>query len=453
MTRWVIRDAVIFEEDGRRVEGDVLVDGERIAKVGDVGNAGDAQEVRAEGRWLWPGVIDAHVHFREPGPTHKEDWDSGSAAAVSGGVTSVIDMPNTSPATTTLERLSEKREVARAKARCNVGLYFGANPHNLEAILTSQGEAAVAGLKIFMADSTGDLLVDRYEDLERIFEAYSGRICVHAEDPQRMREREAMFEGREDPGVHSEIRDAETAARAVAVAGELAARFGRRVHVLHLSTRAELLALKEAQARLEEVGGGGRITCEVCPHHLFLDARDYEFWGTRVQMNPPLRTEAERDAMWEALGRGEVAMIATDHAPHTPEEKAHPYGQAPSGVPGVELSLPLMLDAAFRGVCSYEEVLGWMCEGPARVHQVVDRGRIAEGAFADLVLIDPHMMRRVEDKDQRSRCGWTPYAGRDLTGWPVRTWVNGNEVFRRLDEGAGEVVGTGGEGMWMMFEG
>ncbi|RAL23931.1 dihydroorotase [Lujinxingia litoralis] len=451
MTRWVIRDVMVFG-DGERREADVLIDGERIARVGDVGDVGAAEEVGGQGLWLWPGVIDAHVHFREPGPTHKEDWESGSAAAVSGGVTSVIEMPNTRPATTTVARLREKRRRALAKSRCNVGLFFGAGPDNLEEIVASRDEEAVAGLKIFMADSTGDLLVYRTEDLERIFEVYEGRISVHAEDERRMRERKALFAGHEEPSVHSEIRDAETAARAVAQAGDLARHYGRRLHVLHVSTRAELAALREAQEGALTEGRGARITGEVCPHHLFLDVHDYELWGTRVQMNPPLRQVEDREAMWEALEHGEIAMIATDHAPHTPEEKAHPYGQAPSGVPGVELSLPLMLDAAFRGLCRYEDVVRWMCEGPAAVHGILDRGRVEAGAYADLVLIDPRMMRRVYDHDQRTRCGWSPYAGRDLTGWPVMTWVNGEVVFRRQDRGAGDVVSKGGQGMGLSFE-
>ncbi len=435
MNDLIIRQALIFTPEGRR-EGDVRIKDGVITEIGDVSSSGE-EEIDAKGRWLWPGIIDAHVHFREPGVTHKEDWRSGSRAAVSGGVTTVFDMPNTVPPMTTVERLEEKRRLADEKALCNFGLFFGAGPDNLEEILKAEG---VPGLKIFMADSTGDLLVDKRQDLEKIFANYDGQISVHAENQVRMDQREEMFAHREDPAVHSEIRDDLMAAEAVALAGTLALINERRLHILHMSTRAELEALEAIREEIIARDSKARVTAEVCPHHLFMDVSAYTRWGTRVQMNPPLRSEEDRRAMWRALNHGDVDMIATDHAPHRPDEKAQPYRKAPSGVPGVETSLPLMLDASFRGMCEYDDVVEWMAHKPAEIYALEKRGAIREGYAADLVLIDHRMSRTVTDDEQRSRCGWTPWAGRDLVGWPVLTVVNGHVVYRRDDRGPGQIT-------------
>lgn len=431
----ILREAVLFTPQGR-VEGDLLIEGGRITEIGSTTAKAD-REFDLKGKWLWPGAIDGHVHFREPGLTHKEDWQSGSAAAVSGGVTTVFEMPNTVPAMTTLKALEEKRGLAKEKSLVNFGLFFGAGPDNLEEIGQVQG---VPGLKIFMADSTGDLLVDKREDLERIFAHYDGQISVHAESQVRMDERQKRYKDRYDPAVHSVIRDAQTAAEGVALAAALALRFERRLHVLHVSTKAELQVLEIAREEALSLNRNAIITAEVCPHHLFLDTSAYDLFGTRVQMNPPLRSSADRDAMWPALHRGELNMIATDHAPHLATEKARPYGDAPSGVPGVETMLPLLLDSAFRGLCEYEQVLDWVAYKPAEIYRLKDRGRLEVGNWADLVAIDPRMMRTVEDNEQRTRCGWSPWAERVLIGWPVKTWVNGHLVYRRDDQGPGEVI-------------
>ena len=428
----VFRDAVLFTPSGR-VEGDLRVEDGRIAEIGSVSGSA-AEEVPLEGRWLWPGAVDGHVHFRDPGAPHKETFETGSRAAVAGGVTTVFDMPNTKPTTTTVERLTEKRARAADVTRCNFGLFFGANPTNLDEANRAEN---VAGLKIFMGCSTGDLLVYKPEDLERIFAGYDRRICVHAESELRLRAREEKFADRDDPAVHSEIRDPEAAAEAVRMAAELAARYGRHLHVLHLSTRLELDVLDEI-AR-SDTADGFATTCEVCPHHLFLDVGDYEEWGTFVRMNPPLRAPADRQEMWEALRDGRIDMIATDHAPHTVEEKTRPYRQAPSGVPGVETMLPMMLDASARGDCSPEQVLEWLCHAPARTYGIADRHRLEVGNWADLVVIDPELRRVVRDEDQFSKCSWSPWAGRTLQGWPTRTYVNGALAFSREDDGPGTV--------------
>jgi dihydroorotase len=447
VTDMLIRDVVCFTPT-QRIEGDVLIENGRVAEIGVV-TGSSAHVVDGRGRWLWPGAIDGHVHFREPGPTHKEDWTTGSSSAVAGGVTTVIEMPNTSPTTTSLERLEEKRAIASAKSLCNFGLFFGASTDNLDEILRVQN---IAGLKIFMGCSTGDLLVYREEDLERIFEACPHRIAVHAESELRLKARAEMFKDRNDPAVHSVIRDPESAEESVRLACKLALAHHRRLHILHLSTRLELDAVIEArQLAMENGFASVAVTCEVCPHHLFLNTDAYDQFGTRVRMNPPLRDEADRLHMWEGLRRGEIDIIATDHAPHTIEEKARPYREAPSGVPGVQTMLPMMLDAAFRGLCTPEQVLQWLCQGPADVWGIKGRGRLEVGLPADLVLIDPLMTRTVTDHEQLTRCGWTPWAGRTLTGWPVLTLVGGQVAYRRDDNGAGTVVAAPGLGREVEF--
>ncbi len=445
-----IRDVVYFGAEGRKT-GDCLVNKGRILALGDVSSAFNSfdslEVVDGKGRWLWPGVIDGHVHFREPGSGYKEDWGTGSAAAVAGGVTSVLEMPNTSPPTTTLERLEEKRSLAAEQSLCNYGLFFGASPTNAQEYRQVEG---VPGLKIFMGCSTGDLLVAREEELERVFAGYAQRICVHAESERMLQEREAMFAEREDPAVHSQIRSPEVAATAVRLACRLALKYERHLHILHLSTQDELDVVMDAREIAREQELATKITCEVCPHHLFLNTSAYEMLGTRVQMNPPLREEVHRAAMWRALLAGHINMVATDHAPHSPEEKARPYRQAPSGVPGVQTMLPLMLDAAFRGLCNYEDVLRWLCHGPADVWGLEGRGRLEVGAHADLVLIDPRMQHTVTDHEQLSRCGWSPWSGRTLVGWPVMTWVGGELVYRR-EETQAEIVGKPGVGQELTF--
>jgi dihydroorotase len=438
----VLRDAVIFTPDGR-VEGDLRIEDGRIADIGKVSGA-RADDFACDGQWVWPGAVDGHVHFRDPGFPHKETFETGSAAAISGGVTTVFDMPNTMPTTTNLERLEEKREIARNKSHCNWGLFFGATTKNLDQARAAEN---IAGLKIFMGCSTGDLLVYRTGDLSQIFAGYRGRICVHAESELRLRQRKQLFLHREDAAVHSEIRDPDTAAEAVRIALKLAAMNGRHLHVLHLSTRAEL----DEIAAVEDGADGFRVTCEVCPHHLFMDVSAYEKWGTFVRMNPPLRSEEDREEMWRALQNGRIQMIATDHAPHTKREKSQEYWEAPSGVPGVETMLPLMLNAASRGECTYEEVLEWCCHAPASIYSVQQRHRLETGNWADIVVIDPKLERRVRDKDQWTNCGWSPWRRRKIVGWPTATFVNGNLVFRREGDDVGELIDEDSRGVEVTF--
>lgn len=444
----LIENATMFTPDGR-VDGDCLVEDGEIVEVGQVdAEVAADRTIRGEGRWLLPGAIDPHVHFRDPGFPHKEDWASGSAAAVAGGVTSVFDMPNTSPTTTSPERLTDKRQLADHKSRCHYGLFFGATADNADVYGAIEG---VPGLKIFMGTSTGELLVHRREDLDEIFGAWEGTIAVHAENQERLDQRQSEFRDRRDPAIHSEIRDPQAAVLAVRTACELARKHDRHLHVLHLSTREELQVIERTREQIREEGGDARITCEVCPHHLFLDTDDYDWLGTRGRVNPPIRAPEQREAMWEALRDGRIQFVATDHAPHTPDEKDREYWEAPSGLPGVQTVLPLMLDAAARGLCEPEEVVDWLAHRPAAIYGMEGKGRLEAGADADLTLVDPEMQRTVTTDEQCSKSTWTPWEDRELEGWPVRTWVGGEPAYRREGDGPGEVVGEPGLGSEIQF--
>jgi len=417
--RLLIRNARVALPDGSLHELDVLCLDGRIERIApSISDAAD-EVLDGEGqRVLMPGVIDPQVHFREPGGERKEDLGSGSRAAVRGGVTSFLEMPNTRPPTTTQAALDDKLARAARKCVANYGFFIGATPDNLEDINTA---GPVCGIKIFMGSSTGTLLVNRDEDLERIFANGSRLIAVHAEDEARIHARQAQFAGRSDPATHSLVRDNECALLATTKALELSKRYRRRLHVLHLSTHEEAELLRSDKPQW--------VSAEVVPNHLFLNIDDYAEQGTLVQMNPPIRTVADNEALWQALHDGVIDIIATDHAPHTLEEKHAGYPNAPSGMPGVETSLPLMLTAMRAGRCTLAEILSWMCEGPARLYRISNKGRIEEGWDADLTLVDLDGYRPVRNEEVFSRAGWSPYAGRDLTGWPSHTIVGGRVVF------------------------
>lgn len=383
--------------------------------------------IDAAGLHLLPGVIDDQVHFREPGLTHKEDLACASRACAKGGVTTFLEMPNTSPTTTSRDRLHEKLELAQGKSLVNFGFYIGATPNNVNELAEA---TRTPGIKIFMGSSTGDLLVDEQEALERIFSNVSLPLCAHCEDESTIRANAIKIGDTTNVADHSRIRDHQAAIIATRRAVDLATRHGRRFHVLHVSTAVEASFLSGLQGNDRE-----QITAEVCPHHLFFDTDDYERLGTLVQMNPSLKLKQDRESLWQTLCEGGIQIIATDHAPHQLEEKKQPYPQSPSGIPAVENSLALMLDQVNQGRCTIEQVVHWMCDGPARVWDIVDKGRIAVGFDADLVLVDMNKVETIRNDEQLTKCKWSPWHGSTLTGWPVRTWVMGREVFRdgRID--------------------
>ena len=399
----------------------VLIEGSKIVAVDAAVHAQADEVVNAAGLHLIPGVIDDQVHFREPGLTHKEDLHTASRACAKGGVTTFLEMPNTKPAAITQERLDEKLALAAEKSLVNYGFYIGATPNNVEDLSKA---TRTPGIKIFIGSSTGDLLVDEQEALERIFAETTLPLCAHCEDETTVRENTARLTagGRtltlED---HSRIRDHAAAVIATRRAMDLAFRHNHRFHVLHVSTAEECELLADHR---------NLITAEACPHHLFFNTDDYDRLGTLVQMNPSLKTAADSSRLWQALLEGRIQVVATDHAPHTLEEKQQPYPKSPSGLPAVENSLALLLNQVSLGRCTIEQVVHWMCDAPARVWDIVNKGRIAPGYDADLVLVDLSKSAVIRNETQETKSRWSPWHGVSLTGWPVRTWVMGQEVFR-----------------------
>ncbi|MBT4384748.1 dihydroorotase [Candidatus Peregrinibacteria bacterium] len=403
----IFKNVTVVNSDGREVR-DVFVDGEKIVAIFDEGE--DVRVIDGTGQFLLPGVIDAHVHFREPGASHKETWETGSKAAVLGGVTTVLDMPNNNPAITTMEHLQGKRDLVKGRSYCNYGFHFGGSG-NFAALEELEGSPAV---KVYMGASTGDLLVDEPTAWEKIFEICERKnlpVIVHAENDDRIRERAKEFT------VHTEIRDCECARIATSAAVALREKIGNKLHIAHMSCKEEV--------EIVRANKNENLSCEVCPHHLFFTADEMK--DGFLKMNPPLRAQEDVDALWEAMKDGTVNCIATDHAPHTVEEKG--VAGPPSGVPGVEFSLPLMLDAVNAGRLELEDLARLMGSEPARIFGLSGRGVVREGMVADLVLVDMDLSRVVSKDLVQSKCGWSPYEGRHLKGWPVMTIVNGEVVM------------------------
>jgi dihydroorotase len=414
--RLLIRNANVVLPSGIEAVS-VVVEGGRIAEIDPAGQLQIDETTDASGLHLIPGVIDDQVHFREPGLTHKEDLASASRACAKGGVTTFLEMPNTVPAATTQARVEQKLKLAAEKSLVNYGFYIGATAKNLKELREAQ---RTPGIKIFIGSSTGDLLVDEQEALERIFAETTLPITAHCEDETTVRANAARVAGTNDVADHSRIRDHAAALIATERSIDLAFRHQHRFHVLHVSTAAETELLADHR---------GLITGEVCPHHLLFNVDDYARLGTLVQMNPSVKTHQDNERLWQALKDGHLQVIATDHAPHTLEEKQRPYPASPSGVPAVENSLALMLDQVHRGRCTLEQIVHWMCDAPARVWDIVGKGRIEVDYDADLVLVDLERSREVRNEGQLTKSGWSPWHGVRLTGWPVRTWVMGHEVY------------------------
>lgn len=396
----------------------VLIEGQRIAAIDPALQTTADEVVDATGLHLIPGVIDDQVHFRDPGLTHKEDLRTASRACAKGGVTTFLEMPNTKPETISQARLEEKLAIAASKSLVNYGFYIGATPQNLEELKAAH---RTPGIKIFIGSSTGDLLVDEQEALERIFAETTLPITAHCEDETTVRANRARLGDNLTVADHSRIRNHAAALIATKRAIDLATRHRHPFHVLHVSTAAEIEPIVAARPY---------VTAEVCLHHLFFNVDDYARLGTLVQMNPSLKNKEDNEALYAALLSGKIQVIATDHAPHTLEEKRASYPQSPSGLPAVENSLALMLNEVHQGRCTIEQVVHWMCDAPARVWNIVNKGRIEVGYDADLVLVDLQRSHTVRNADQVTKCGWTPWDGVTLTGLPLRTWVMGREVFR-----------------------
>ena len=403
---------------GGPADVDVGVTGGRIVAIGQVGDAGET--VDCTGLDVLPGVIDSQVHFREPGLEAKEDLESGSRSAVLGGVTAVFEMPNTKPNTDSAEAIADK--LARAKDRmwCDHAFYVGATSANAEALAELEMLPGAAGVKIFMGASTGDLLVAEDAELARVLASGKRRVAIHAEDEARMNARlDERVAG--DPASHPVWRDDESALLATQRILRLAREARRRIHVLHVTTPAEL----ELLGRNKDVA-----TCEVTPQHLTLAGEDaYPRLGTFAQMNPPIRSGAHRDGLWRWLVQGVPDVIGSDHAPHTREEKAKEYPASPSGMPGVQTLLPLMLNHVAEGRLTLQRLIDMTSAGPQRIFGIVGKGRIAVGYDADFTIADLKARWTVEESWLASRCGWSPFTGMALTGKPLGTIIRGNRVM------------------------
>ena len=415
----IIRGATCVSHRGMGV-ADVGVKDGRTAAIGDLSQDHAGEEIDARGLHLLPGVIDSQVHFREPGNEHKEDLETGSRAAVLGGVTAVFEMPNTSPSTTTVERLADKVQRGTNRMWCDFAFFAGAAAENVDQLGELERQPGCSGIKLFMGSSTGSLLVSDDDTILRVLKSGRRRVAVHAEDEMRLEERKGeRVEG--EPASHPVWRDEETAIRATRRVLKLAREAGRRVHVLHITTAEET----EILAANKDIA-----TMEVTPQHLTLAAPEcYERLGTYAQMNPPIRAARHREALWKALNAGIVDVIGSDHAPHTQEEKARAYPATPSGMPGVQTLLPLLLDHVSKGRLTLQQVVDLTSHGPNRIYGIAGKGRLAVGYDADYTLVDLKAETEITGDWLASKCGWSPFEGMTVTGFPKGTIVRGRRVM------------------------
>jgi dihydroorotase len=440
----LIKNVTIVNE-GRKFEGSVLIDNQKIAAVYEGECTAIASEmIDATGLFLFPGVIDDQVHFREPGLTHKGDIYSESRSAAAGGVTSYMEMPNTNPQTITQQALREKYNIAESKSIVNYSFYIGATNNNLDELLKSDPQK-VCGIKIFMGASTGNMLVDEPESLRNIFSHAHLLVAVHCEDESVIRANTEEYKSKygEDLPViyHPKIRSEEACYRSSALAIELASQFGTRLHILHLSTGKEL--------QLFNAGGDLRkkqITNEVCVHHLWFNQNDYERLGTRIKWNPAIKTPDDQSALLQGLLDNKIDIVATDHAPHTLEEKARTYFLAPSGGPLVQHSLVAMIEFYKKGTLTLEKIIDKMCHAPAEIFRVSKRGYIRKGYWADLILVDLNSPWKVDSSNILYKCGWSPFEGTVFSSSVIATFVNGRKVYN-----LGQII-EGSSGMALTFE-
>ncbi|MDJ0699893.1 MAG: dihydroorotase [Woeseiaceae bacterium] len=434
MNKLLIANARLINE-GRVTDTDVLIRGERIEKVAPAIPADETTRViDAEGRFLMPGMIDDQVHFREPGLTHKGDLATESAAASAGGITSFMDMPNVNPLTTSAGALADKYAMAEGRCTANYGFYLGATNGNIDEIKRLEPGNA-CGIKVFMGASTGDMLVDDTEALDQIFRYAPVIVVTHCEDSPTIwaNETRAQEQFGEDVPMseHPNIRSAEACLKSSQLAVELATKHDALLHVLHLTTAVEMQLFSTA-ALAEK-----RVTAEVCVHHLWFEASDYDALGSHIKCNPAIKQQSDRDALVAALNEGRIDVIATDHAPHTLEEKDNKYFKAPSGLPLVQHAVLTLFDLAAAGRISHELLVEKACHAPADLFGVGERGYVREGWFADLVIVDPERPQTVRRSDVLAKCGWSPFEGHTFSSTIDTTIINGNVVYRE-----GKLTGT-----------
>jgi len=423
----LIKSATIVNE-GKQIEADVLISGNRIEKIASSISAENEEVIDASGKLLIPGLIDDQVHFREPGLTHKADISTESRAAVAGGITSFMEMPNTIPNALTQELLEDKYQIAASNSIANYSFFMGASNDNIEEVLKTNRQN-VCGVKIFMGSSTGNMLVDERSTLEGLFSKVDMLIATHCEDEVTIRANQAEARakyGEEVPiSMHPKIRSTEACYISSSLAIELAKKYNTRLHILHISSAKET-ALFTNEIPLNDK----RITAEACIHHLWFCDEDYAAKGSLIKWNPAIKTAQDREAVLQAVLDDRIDVIATDHAPHTLEEKQNSYFKAPAGGPLVQHGLVAMLELAKQGKISIEKIVEKMCHNPATLFNIKERGFIREGYHADLVLVDPAAPWTVEKDNILAKCGWSPFEGQEFRSKITHTFVNGNLVYK-----------------------
>lgn len=426
MSKIILKDALIFNR-GETIEGDLLIDGERIVKIGGILDEPEAKIINCAGKWVIPGIIDDQVHFREPGLTHKADIASESKAAAFGGVTSFMEMPNTKPAALTQELLEDKYKIARNTSWTNYSFFMGASNDNIEEVLKTNPNT-VCGVKVFMGSSTGNMLVDEPATLEKIFSECPMLIATHCEDEQTIRDNIAALTKKEldviKASAHPHIRNVEACLLSSSRAVELAKKHNSRLHVLHISTKEEL-SLFDNTIPLKEK----RITSEACVHHMYFTASDYDRLGNQIKCNPAIKEASHSKEIIKAVMDNRIDIIATDHAPHTWAEKNLGYMEAPSGLPLVQHSINIMMELMWKGNISMNQIVDKMCHAPADCFRVEDRGYLDEGKYADIVIINPNRTWVVNKANILYKCGWSPLEGTNFKGKVTTTIINGNIVF------------------------
>lgn len=414
----IFKNGTLVNHDGQGIS-DVGVKNGKIAAIGDLNAAEAGETVDCKGLHILPGVIDSQVHFREPGLVHKEDLESGSLSAVMGGVTGVFEMPNTNPLTVTREAFDAKIGLATNRMHCDFAFYFGGTHDNTSILAEMERQPGCAGIKVFMGSSTGSLLVADDDGVFNILSAINRRAAFHSEDEYRLEERKSLRVAG-DPSSHPVWRDVEAALKCTKRLVALAHKAGKRIHVLHISTAEEMVFLADHR---------DVASVEVIPHHLTLDETGYTDLGALVQMNPPVRDKAHREGIWAGVENGVADILGSDHAPHTLEEKQQAYPNSPSGMTGVQTLVPMMLNHVNAGRMSLERFVDMTSHGPNRVFGISGKGRLATGFDADLTIVDLKRRQTITNDWVKSRAGWTPYDGVEVTGWPVGTIVRGNKVM------------------------
>ncbi|WP_181171395.1 dihydroorotase [Mesorhizobium sp. B2-3-14] len=414
----ILTGGIVVNHDGEGPR-DIGVKGGRIAAIGDLRQASAGETIDCRGLHILPGVVDSQVHFREPGLEHKEDLETGSRAAVLGGVTAVFEMPNTNPLTTSEATLADKVRRGSGRMHCDFAFWVGGTRDNARDVGELERLPGAAGIKAFMGSSTGDLLVEDDEGVASILRNTRRRAAFHSEDEFRLRERlDERVEG--DPSSHPVWRDEIAALRCTERLVRIARAVRARIHVLHISTAEEILFLEQHK---------DVATCEATPHHLTLSADDYARLGTLIQMNPPVRDKRHRDGVWHGIAQGIVDVLGSDHAPHTLAEKAKPYPASPSGMTGVQTLVPIMLDHVNAGRLTLQRFVDLSSHGPQRIFGMARKGRIAAGYDADFTIVDMKRRETITNAQAGSKAGWTPYDGKQVTGWPVGTVIRGQRIM------------------------